>query len=129
MQLELIRWLERLERNEISVLERRNLNVEPSLLLTTTTSTTQQQQQRNISEFSRPNSIINNSNSKTIHEKIRQDPYFLVGYHEKLDEARKLWDFDPVNIIASKINGLKWAGECDYETGNWRLWLWQSQAC
>jgi ribosomal RNA-processing protein 8 len=28
-------------------------------------------------------------------------------YHEKLDEARKLWDTDPINVIASKINGLK----------------------
>ena len=30
-----------------------------------------------------------------------------MEYHEKLDEARKLWDIDPINVIASKINGLK----------------------
>jgi ribosomal RNA-processing protein 8 len=99
-----------LERNEISTFERRDLNVEPSLLLTTTTSTTQQQQQqqqRNISGFSRLNNIFNNSKSEIIHKRIQQDPQFLVEYHEKLDEARKLWDIDPVNVIASKINGLK----------------------
>jgi hypothetical protein len=109
MQQELIKWLERLERNEISTFERKNLNVEPSLLLTiTTTSTTQQQQQqRNISGFSRLNNIFNNSKSEIIHKRIQQDPQFLVEYHEKLDEARKLWDIDPVNVIASKINGLK----------------------
>ena len=70
--------------------------------------TQREQQQRNLSEFSRLNNIINNSKSKTIHEEIQRDPHFLVEYHEKLNEARKLWDFDPVNVIASKINGLKW---------------------
>ncbi|MBV9179224.1 MAG: hypothetical protein JO297_19510 [Nitrososphaeraceae archaeon] len=103
MQQELIKWLERLERNEISIFERRNL-VEPSLL----SIAELQQQQRNLSEFSRLNNIINNSKSETIHDKIQQDPHFLVEYHEKQDEAKKLWPFDPVNVIASKINGLKW---------------------
>jgi hypothetical protein len=104
MQQELIKWLERLERNEISILERRNLNVEPTSL-----SITQRQElQRNLSEFSRMNSIINNAKSQTIHNKIQQDPHFLLEYHEKLDEKKKLWEFDPVNIIANKINGLKW---------------------
>jgi hypothetical protein len=104
MQQELIKWLERLERNEISILERRNLNVEPTSL-----SITQRQQlQRNLGEFSRMNSIINNAKSQTIHNKIQQDPHFLLEYHEKLDEKKKLWEFDPVNIIANKINGLKW---------------------
>ena len=103
MQQELIKWLERLERNEISIFERRSLNVEPSLL----SITQRQQQQRNLSEFSRLNNIFNNSKSETIYDKIQQDPHFLEGYHEKLDEAKKLWDFDPVNVIASMINGLK----------------------
>jgi superfamily II DNA or RNA helicase len=105
MQRELIKWLERLERNEISTFQRSNLNVEPSLLLATTT---QRQHLRNRSEFSKLNNIFNNSKSKTIHEKIQRNPQFLVEYHEKLDEARKLWYFDPVNVIASKINELKW---------------------
>lgn len=104
MQQELIKRLERLERNEISILERRNLNVEPTSL-----SITQRQQlQRNLSEFSRMNSTINNAKSQTIHNKIQQNPHFLLEYYEKLDEKKKLWEFDPVNIIANKINGLKW---------------------
>jgi hypothetical protein len=107
MQQELIKWLERLERNEISIFERSNLNVEPSLISTATTLRIQQQQQRNLSEFSRLNNIFNNSKSSTIHKKIQQEPQLLYEYHDKLDEVRRQWPIDPVNIIASKINGLK----------------------
>jgi hypothetical protein len=101
MQMELIRWLERLERNEISTFERRNLNVEEL------TSTQRLHYLRNISEFSKKNKIINTAMSYRTHQRIQQDPRFLVGYHENLDEAKKGWPFDPVNIIAKKINELK----------------------
>jgi ribosomal RNA-processing protein 8 len=52
------------------------------------------------------NKVFNTSNSDTIHEKIKQDPQYLVQYHEKLDETRKLWTVDPVKVIANKINNL-----------------------
>jgi hypothetical protein len=107
MQQELVKWLERLERNEISIFERSNLNVEPSLISTATTLRIQQHQQRNLSEFSRLNNIFNNSKSATIHKKIQQEPQLLNEYHDKLDEVRRQWPLDPINIIASKINGLK----------------------
>jgi superfamily II DNA or RNA helicase len=100
MQMELIRWLERLERNEIYTFERRNLNVE-------LTPTQRQQYLRNTNEFSKLNKIINTSKSETTHERIELDPQFLVKYHEKLDETRKGWNIDPVNVIANKINELK----------------------
>lgn len=54
------------------------------------------------------NNIINNSKSETIHKKIQEEPQFLEGYHEKLDEQKRHWDFDPVDVIASKIKGLEW---------------------
>ncbi len=100
MQMELIRWLERLERNEISTFERRNLNVE-------LTPTQRLQYIRNTSEFSKLNKLINTAKSETTHERIQRDPQFLVEYHEKLDETRKGWNIDPVNVIATKINELK----------------------
>jgi hypothetical protein len=52
------------------------------------------------------NKEFNTSNSDTIHEKIKQDPQYLVQYHEKLDDTRKLWTVDPVKVIANKINNL-----------------------
>jgi putative methyltransferase len=52
------------------------------------------------------NKVFNTSNSDTMHEKIKQDPQYLVQYHEKLDETRKLWTIDPVKVIANKINNL-----------------------
>ena len=100
MQQELIKWLERLERNEISTFERRNLNI-------ALTPTQRLQYIRNISEFSKLNKIINTAKSETTHQKIQQDPQFLVEYHKKLDETKKGWNIDPVNVIAKKINELK----------------------
>jgi superfamily II DNA or RNA helicase len=105
MQKELIAWLERLERNEISIFERKNLNVQPSLLIST--HSTRQQVQINISKFSRLNNIFNSSKSETMHKRIQQNPQILVEYHDLQDEVKKQWHFDPVNDIASKINGLK----------------------
>jgi hypothetical protein len=98
--MEAVRWLERLERGEISRINRRDLDVK-------LTPVDIERQQVNLSEFSKLNNIINTSKSETIHVKIQQDPQFLVQYHERLDEARKFWSVEPVNVIADKINGLK----------------------
>lgn len=100
-------WLQRLEEGQLSIVDRSNLDVEliPSCkqqLLTFSDF----QRRRYISEFSRMNNIFNNSRSDTIHHKIQQDPQFLVEYNDKLDAVRSQWDFDPVNVIASKIKGL-----------------------
>jgi Hypothetical methyltransferase len=98
--MEAVRWLERLERGQISSINRRDLDVK-------LTPTEIEQHQINLSEFSKLNSVINNSKSEKIHEKIEKDPQFLVQYHQRLDEARKLWSVEPVNVIANKINELK----------------------
>jgi SNF2 family DNA or RNA helicase len=100
MQLELIRWLERLERNEISIFERKKLSIE-------LTPNQRVEYERKISEFSKLNNIWNRSYSDTIHDRIAKDPKFLVEYHEKLQEIKSRWPIDPVNVIAEKINSLK----------------------
>ena len=38
---------------------------------------------------------------------IQQDPQFLVKYIDKQDAVRRLWDVDPIDVIASKIKGLE----------------------
>jgi ribosomal RNA-processing protein 8 len=63
------------------------------------------ERQRQISEFSRLNNTFNNSRSDTIYKKIQQEPQFLVDYLKKQDETRRQWDFDPLDVIASKIRG------------------------
>ena len=98
--MEAVRWLERLERSEISRINRRDLDVR-------LTPVEIEKHQINLSEFSKLNSVINNSKSENIHERIKQDPQFLIQYHERLDEARKFWSVEPLNVIADKINGLK----------------------
>ena len=103
-------WLQRLEEGHISIVNRSSLKVE---LIPSGTqqlslfSDFERQRQIHISEFSRLNNIFNNSRSETIHHKIQQDPQFLVDYLKKQDELRSQWDFDPLDIIASKIRGLE----------------------
>jgi hypothetical protein len=49
------------------------------------------------------NNIFNNSKSETIHKKIQDNPQFLKIYHEMLDEVKKQWPFDPVDVIANEL--------------------------
>jgi hypothetical protein len=103
----LIRWLERMERGEISTIERRDLDVKLTPVDILSLPANQRQNlYRSLGDFSEMNKVFNTSNSDTMHEKIKQDPQYLVQYHEKLDETRKLWTIDPVKLIANKINNL-----------------------
>jgi superfamily II DNA or RNA helicase len=100
MQNELIKWLERLERNEISTFQRANLNIvlTPSQKLEYT---------RKTNEFTKLNNKINTQKSETTNENIRRNPQLLIEYHTQFDEVKKGWDVHPVNVIANKINELK----------------------
>jgi len=100
LQLELIKWLERLERNEISIFERRKLIIPLN-------PADQLAHERIISEFTKLNRSWNISTSKTVHENIEKDPQKLVEYHNQLDILRSRWNIDPVNVIADKINNLR----------------------
>jgi hypothetical protein len=82
--MEAVRWLERLE-------------IDVKL-----TPVEIEKHQINLSELSRLHGVYNNSKSERMHEKIKQDPQFLVQYHQRLDEARKFWSVEPVNVIAVK---------------------------
>jgi superfamily II DNA or RNA helicase len=100
MQMELIKWLERLERNEISTFQRRNLNV-------VLTPTQKLEYTRKTNEFSKLNNRINTQRSETTNKNIQDDPQLLIEYHRQFDEIKKGWDVHPVNVIANKINELK----------------------
>ena len=100
LQQELIKWLERLERNEISIFERRKLIIplNPAEMIA---------HERIISEFTKLNRSWNISTSKTVHENIEKNPQKLLEYHNQLDIIRSRWNIDPVNVIADKINNLR----------------------
>jgi hypothetical protein len=97
MYNELIMWLERLERNEICTFKRRDLNMQ-------LTSIELEHAKRKISKFGLLNRLINKEYSQTTHERIQQAPSILLDYHDKLDTAKTFWGFNPVNVIADKIN-------------------------
>jgi hypothetical protein len=72
MQMELIKWLERLERNEISTFQRRNLNVvlTPSQKLEYT---------RKTNEFTKFNNKINTQKSETTNKNIHSKRSTVVS--------------------------------------------------
>jgi Hypothetical methyltransferase len=101
------KWLERLERGEISTFQRRDLDMKLTPVDIASLPANQQQNlYRSLGDFCEMNKAFNTSNSDSMHEKIIQDPQYLVQYHEKLDETRKSWTVDPVKVIANKINNL-----------------------
>lgn len=101
------KWLERMERGEISIIQRRDLDVKLTPVDIPSLPANQQQNlYRSLSDFSEMNNEFNKSNSDTIHEKIQKDPQYLVRYHEKMDERMKTWSVDPVKVIFNKINRL-----------------------
>ena len=65
--MEAVKWLERLERGEISSVARRDLNVE-------LTPVEIEQRVRKYGDFTRLNNQINNENSETTHERMLKDP-------------------------------------------------------
>ncbi|MGC2383122.1 MAG: integrase repeat-containing protein, partial [Nitrososphaeraceae archaeon] len=100
MQMELIKWLERIERNEISTFQRRNLNI-------ILAPTQRLEYIRKNTEFTKLNQQINSEYSSTTHDRIMHDPQLLLDYHRKLDETKIGWDIHPVNVITKKINEQK----------------------
>jgi uncharacterized circularly permuted ATP-grasp superfamily protein len=110
----------------ISIAEREDLK--DKLLLNDFSELSWRQRQVIISEFSRLNNKFNNSKSETIHKEIQENSQLLEEYHDKLDEIKKQWPFDPVNVIASKNQWTEITRTYNYEVSSWGLWLWQSEA-
>jgi superfamily II DNA or RNA helicase len=97
--MEAVKWLERLERGEISTVVRRDLNVE----------LTPVEIKRRIiryGDFTRLNNKINNENSETTHSRILKDPKEWDEYHRQYREARKSWPVIPFEEIIERIGQL-----------------------
>ena len=70
----------------------------------TSTESELEHAKRKISELGVLNKQINEEYSQITHERIQQDPNVLPDYLAKLDTRKTVWGFNPVNIIADKIN-------------------------
>jgi hypothetical protein len=78
--MEAVKWLERLERGEISTVVRRDLNVE-------LTPVEIKKRVVKYGDFTRLNNKINNENSDTTHHRILKDPKEWDEYHRQYREA------------------------------------------
>jgi hypothetical protein len=97
--MEAVKWLERLERGEISSVIRRDLNVE-------LTPVEIEYRVRKYGDFTRLNNQINNENSGTTHERMLRDPREWEEYHRQYREARKGWSIIPYEEIIKRIKQL-----------------------
>lgn len=98
-KMEAVKWLERLERGEISTVIRRDLNVE----------LTPVEIKRRIikyGDFTKLNNKINNEKSETTHDRMLKDPKEWEEYHRQYREARKTWQIVPYEEIIKRIKQL-----------------------
>jgi superfamily II DNA or RNA helicase len=85
---EAIKWLERLERGEISTITRGDLNVE-------LTPVQVEQRIKKYGDFERFNQRINIEKSETTHLRLIENPEEWLEYHRQYREARKNWAIIP----------------------------------
>ena len=97
--MEAVKWLERLERGEISTVVRRDLNVE-------LTPVEIRKRIAKFGDFSKLNNRINNENSETTHHRMLNDPTEWEEYHRQYREARKTWNIIPYEEIVKRIKQL-----------------------
>jgi Hypothetical methyltransferase len=97
--LEAVKWLERLERGEVSSIVRRDLELELAPVEI-------EQRIRKYGDFTRLNNQINNENSTTTHERMLKDPREWEEYHRQYREARKTWSVIPYEEIIKRIKQL-----------------------
>jgi superfamily II DNA or RNA helicase len=97
--LEAVKWLERLERGEVSSVVRRDLEVE-------LTPVEIELRVRKYGDFTRLNNQINTENSETTHKRMLKDPREWEEYHRQYREARKSWNVIPYEEIIKRIKQL-----------------------
>lgn len=97
--MEAVKWLERLEKGELSSVVRRDLNVE-------LTPIEIQQRIRKYGDFTRLNNQINNENSGTTHQRMLKDPQVWEEYHRQYRENRRTWSVIPYDEIIKRIEQL-----------------------
>jgi hypothetical protein len=97
--MEAVKWLERLERGEISTVVRRDLNVE-------LTPVEIKKRVIKYGDFTKLNNKINNENSETTYARMSKDPSEWEEYHRQYREARKSWAIVPYEEIIKRISQL-----------------------
>ena len=97
--MEAVKWLERLERGEISTVVRRDLNVELAPVEI-------RKRIAKFGDFSKLNNRINNENSETTHHRMTNNPTEWEEYHRQYREARKTWNIIPYEEIVKRIKQL-----------------------
>ena len=97
--MEAVKWLERLERGEISTVVRRDLNVELAPVEI-------RKRIAKFGDFSKLNNRINNENSETTHHRMTNNPTEWEEYHRQYREARKTWNVIPYEEIVKRIKQL-----------------------
>ena len=97
--MEAVKWLERLERGEISTVVRRDLNVE-------LTPVEIKKRIIKYGDFTKLNSKINTENSNTTHDRMLKEPKEWEEYHRQYREARKTWAIIPYEEIIKRIKQL-----------------------
>ncbi len=93
---EALRWLERLERHEISTVSRRDLEIE-------LTPAEKRLLIRKYGDITLQHQKINTEYSHTTNERMRKDREEWLQYHRQLNEIRKLWSVDPLDVIIAKL--------------------------
>jgi superfamily II DNA or RNA helicase len=97
--LEAVKWLERLERGEVSTVMRRDLSV-------TLTPSQIHKRVQIYGDFTILNNRINNENSETTHMRMLDEPQEWEEYHRQYREARKTWTIIPYEEIIKRIKTL-----------------------
>ena len=93
---EAIRWLERLERGEISCVTRRDLDAQLTPVEINT-------RLRKYGDFSKLNQNINVGNSSTNHQKFLKNPEVWHEYHRLCRQERENWTAIPFDYWSKRI--------------------------
>jgi hypothetical protein len=93
---EAVRWLERLDRGEISTVSRRDLEVD-------LTPIEIQHRLNKYGDLSKQHQRINSQYSETTHTRMQENPEEWLEYHRQLGAQRKAWSVDPLQEIISRI--------------------------
>lgn len=96
---EAVRWLERLEKGEISTVTRRDLNVQLS-------SIQLEQRIKKYGDFERFNQRINTEKSETTHIRFLENPEEWLEYHRQYRDARKTWTVVPYEHWIKRLKEL-----------------------
>jgi superfamily II DNA or RNA helicase len=108
----LIDWIERIERNEISTYQRKELEIE----LTPTTEI--ETRQVTLGAFSKWHQKVNTEKSETTHERLQKNPEEYIAYHrDQYRPQREVWrkthGIIPYEVIIEKIKRSKTKRELD----------------